>query len=92
MAPLIFVLLVGGLVMFLLAPGISSYWEQRRELDQVRNERTTLRAEIAEIEADIENVTNGEGFRRAARCYGQFVEPGVEVYAVPGLSGCANAP
>lgn len=79
-----FALLAGVLV----EPSVSSYLEQRSELETVKQERAALRAEIADINADIEGIIDEEGLRHEARCYGPFVEPGEEVYAVPGLKGC----
>lgn len=79
-----FLLLAGVLV----EPSVSRYLEQRSELEDVKEDRARLRAEIAEINSDIEGITNDRGVRHAARCYGPFVEPGEEVYSVPGLQGC----
>ena len=79
-----FVLLAGVLV----EPSFSSYLEQRSELESVKQERSALEAEIAEINADIKGIIDDEGLRHEARCYGPFVEPGEEVYSVPGLRGC----
>ncbi len=79
-----FVLLAGVLV----EPAVSGYLEQRSELASVKDERAALEAEIAEINADIEGIIDDEGLRNEARCYGPFVEPGEEVYSVPGLKGC----
>ena len=71
-------------------PQLVQQIQLNRELDEAKQERTRLQTEISQINADIESLTSGEGLRRAARCYAQFVEPGEEVYAVAGLSGCAN--
>ena len=79
-----FALLAGVLVQ----PSVSSYMEQRRELESVKAEHEALQAEIDEINADIEGFIDDEGLRNEARCYGPFVEPGEEVYSVPGLKGC----
>ena len=79
-----FALLAGVLV----EPSVSSYLEQRSELEDVKAERAALEAEIAEINADIEGIVDDEGLRHEARCYGPFVQPGEEVYSVPGLNGC----
>ena len=84
-------LLVAGFVLLagvLLEPEVRSYLEQRRELASVKEERAALEVEIAEINADIEGIIDDEGLRNEARCYGPFVEPGEEVYSVPGLKGC----
>lgn len=83
-----FLLLAGVLV----EPSVSRYLEQRSELEEVKDERARLQAEIAEINADIEGFSDHTGLRREARCYGPFVEPGEEVYSVPGLKGCVVSP
>ena len=80
-----FLLLAGVLV----EPSVSSYMEQRSELSSVKAERDALRSEIAEINADVEGVTDYEGLRTEARCFGPYVEPGEEVYSIFGLKGCA---
>ncbi len=79
-----FSLLAGVLV----EPSVSSYMDQRSELESVKAERAALQAEIDEINADIEGFTDDEGLRIEARCYGPYVEPGEEVYSIPGLRGC----
>ena len=84
-------LLVAGFVLLagvLVEPAVRGYLEQRSELASVKDERAALEAEIAEIDADIEGIIDDEGLRNEARCYGPFVEPGEEVYSVPGLKGC----
>ncbi len=79
-----FSLLAGVLV----EPSVNSYLEQRSELETVKAERAALQAEIDEINADIEGIIGDEGLRHEARCYGPYVEPGEEVYSLPGLKGC----
>ena len=79
-----FLLLAGALV----EPSVSSYMDQRSELSSVKQERDALQAEIDEINADIEGITDHEGLRIEARCFGPYVAPGEEVYSVPGLKGC----
>ncbi len=84
-------LLVAGFVLLagvLVEPAVRGYLEQRSELASVKDERAALKAEIAEINADIQGIIDDEGLRNEARCYGPFVEPGEEVYSVPGLKGC----
>lgn len=79
-----FLLLAGVLV----EPSVSSYMEQRSELESVKAERDAIQAEIDEINADIEGITDDEGLRIEARCFGPYVAPGEEVYSIPGLKGC----
>ena len=63
--------------------------EQRAEAQQVADD---LDAQIADLEAEIRWRSSDEAVRRAALCFGLFVEPGAEAYAVTGLSGCAGRP
>ena len=77
-----------GLGVGLAAIPVGTWMEQRDELDDARRRAAELEAEIAEIQAEIDWVVGEDGFKIAARCYGPYVEPGTEVYAVPGLQGC----
>ncbi len=90
MKKVLFLLVVGFSLLagVLVQPSVSSYMEQRSELESVKAERDALQAEIDEINADIEGITDDEGLRIEARCYGPYVEPGEEVYSIPGLKGC----
>ena len=90
MKKVLLLLVVGFLLLagVLVEPSVSSYMDQRSELESVKAERAALQAEIDEINADIEGITDDEGLRIEARCYGPYVEPGEEVYSIPGLRGC----
>ncbi len=90
MKKVLLLLVVGFLLLagVLVKPSVSSYMDQRSELESVKAERAALQAEIDEINADIEGITDDEGLRIEARCYGPYVEPGEEVYSIPGLRGC----
>ena len=90
MKKVLLLLVVGFLLLagVLVEPSVSSYMDRRSELESVRAERDALVAEIDEINADIEGITDDEGLRIEARCYGPYVEPGEEVYSIPGLRGC----
>ena len=79
-----FLLLAGVLV----EPSVSSYMDRRSELESVKAERDAIQAEIDEINADVEGITDDEGLRIEARCFGPYVAPGEEVYSIPGLKGC----
>ena len=61
--------------------------EQQAEAEQVADD---LEARIADLEAEIKWRTSDEAVRQAALCFGLFVEPGTEAYAVTGLTGCAG--
>lgn len=86
-----------GLVVVTLAVGgalaaipVGNWMDQREELDDTRQRKAELQAEIDGIEADIERVVGDEGLELAARCYGPYVDVGEEVYAIPGLQGCVG--
>ena len=64
----------------------------RAEVDAARERRDELRAELLEIDAEIDGIIGQEGLEIAARCYGPFVDVGEELYAVPGLDGCVTNP
>jgi len=51
-----------------------------------------LDAEIASWEGEIARRSTTEAVREAALCFGPYVDPGTEVYAVPGLTGCLAQP
>jgi hypothetical protein len=81
-----------GVGVGLAAIPVDNWLEQRTDVDAARERRDQLVSEIAEIEADIDELIGEEGLEIAARCYGPFVEVGEELYAVPGLNGCVAAP
>jgi len=81
-----------GVGVGLAAIPVDNWLDQRAEVDDARERREQLVAEIAEIDADIEGIIGEEGLEIAARCYGPFVEVGEELYAVPGLDGCVTNP
>ena len=74
----------------LAAIPVGTWMDQRDELDDARRRQAELQTEIAEINADIEQIVGEDGLEEAALCYGQYVEPGVEVYGIPGLQGCVT--
>ena len=76
----------------LAAIPVGSWFDQRDELDEARQRRAALRAEIDGIESDIDGILGPDGLDVAARCRSFYVEPGEEVYAIPGLQGCVTDP
>jgi len=87
------VLLIGatvGLAVVLGASSVRTWAEQRDQLDDARREAADLDARIASLEAEIATRTSDEGARIEALCFGPYVEPGVEVYSIPGVSGCVS--
>ena len=64
--------------------------EQRQQTRQAEREAAHLDARIAELTAEVEIRTSPDGILREALCFGHYVEPGVELYAVVGVSGCVT--
>ena len=90
---LVRLLLIGATVMLAAALGTSSVrtWiNQREQIDGAHRESVELDARIASLEAEIATRTSDEGARIEALCFGPYVEPGVEVYSIPGVDGCVS--
>lgn len=71
---------------------VGNWMDQRDEIDEARQRRAELQAEVEGIEANIEGLLGEEGLEVAARCHAFLVEPGEELYAIPGLDGCVTNP
>lgn len=86
-------LLIGATITLAGALGTSSIrtWvNQRDQLDGADREASELDTRIASLEAEIATRTSEEGARIEALCFGPYVEPGVEVYSIPGVDGCVS--
>ena len=81
-----------GVGIGLAAIPVDNWLDQRVDVDTARERRAALVDEIADLDADIEEIIGKEGLHIAARCFGPFVEVGEELYAVPGLNGCVTNP
>ncbi len=89
--------LLAGLVLVIVAAasllGASSVrtWidqnDQRQQAEQIEQQ---LNAEIAALQSEIARRTSSDGVRREALCFGPYVSPGTEVYAVTGVEGCVS--
>lgn len=87
------VMLIGATVALAAVLGASSVrtWaNQRNQLEGARREASELDTRIASLEAEIATRTTDEGARIEALCFGPYVEPGVEVYSIPGVDGCVS--
>jgi hypothetical protein len=87
-------LLLGATVALAAALATSSVrtWiDQREQLDEARREASDLDARIESLQAEITTRTSEDGARIDALCFGPYVEPGVEVYSIPGVDGCVSA-
>ena len=87
--------LAAAMVAAALLSGASSVRTWMDQNDQ-QAEAESLAAEfdgrIATLEAEIDRRTSDDGVRREALCFGPYVDPGTEVYAVMGLEGCVSPP
>ena len=79
-----------GVGVGLAAIPVGNWYDQRGDLDDARNRRAALQSEIEDIESDIDGILGEEGLDVAARCRSFYVEPGEELYAIPGLEGCVT--
>ena len=78
---------VGAVVTFGTS-SVSTSVEQRNQIVEAEHLADTLDAKIAELTAEVKIRTSPEGALREALCFGPYVEPGIEVYAVVGVDGC----
>ena len=79
-----------ALAAVLAASSVRTWLEQRQQIDDARQEADHLDARIRSLEAEIATRTSDEGARIEALCFGPYVEPGVEVYSIPGVDGCVS--
>lgn len=92
---LLLVGLVAAMVAAALLLGASSmrtWMDQNVQQREAESLATELDARIAELEGEVDRRTSDDGVRREALCFGPYVEPGTEVYAVMGLEGCVSQP
>ena len=71
---------------------VRTWTDQNAQREEAEALAAELDARIDELESEIERRTSGDGVKREALCFGPFVEPGTEVYAVMGLEGCVSPP
>ncbi len=71
---------------------LRTWIDQRAELAEREAERDALDARIARLEAEVAARSAPDAVVLRARCFGPFVEPGEEVYAVSGVAGCTESP
>ena len=74
------------------ASSVRTWFDQNAQLEGAEHAAVEFDGRIAELEDQIARRTSDEGTRREALCFGPYVEPGTEVYAVMGLSGCVGQP
>ena len=74
----------------LAAYPIGDWVEQREEIDRARERNEELRAEVEQLDEELQVLTGEEGVELRGLCFGPYVRPGVETYTVPGVSGCVD--
>ncbi|MCY3619398.1 MAG: hypothetical protein F4Z00_11585 [Acidimicrobiaceae bacterium] len=82
---------LGAAVMF-GASSVGTWFDQNAQRADAEHIAVQLETRIAELTDEIDRRTATDGVRREALCFGPYVEPGTEVYAVMGLNGCVGAP
>ena len=74
------------------ASSVRTWMDQNAQQQEAESLGAELDARIAALEGEIARRTSADGVRREALCFGPYVEPGTEVYAVMGLEGCVTQP
>ena len=74
------------------ASSVGTWFDQNAQQADAAHAARELDGRIAEFEDEVARRTSDEGVRREALCFGPYVEPGTEVYAVLGLNGCVGQP
>ena len=72
------------------ASSVGTWFDQNAHRADAEHVAMQLEARIAELTAELDRRTSDDGVRREALCFGHYVEPGTELYAVMGLSGCVG--
>jgi hypothetical protein len=87
--------LVVGTFLFCVAVAafpLRTWYDQRAELDEAEIRNAALVAAIQESDGRIAAKIDDDGMRRDAKCFSNFIEPGEELYSVPGVRGCVPIP
>lgn len=74
------------------ASSVRTWMDQNAQQKEAESLGAELETRIAALEGEIARRTSDDGVRREALCFGPYVEPGTEVYAVMGLEGCVTQP
>jgi len=72
------------------ASSVATWFDQNAQIADAEHEAAELDERIAVLTGEIDRRTSENGVRREALCFGPYVEPGTEVYAVMGLNGCVE--
>lgn len=74
------------------ASSVSTWMEQNAQQAEAESLATELDSRISALTDEIARRTTDDGVRQEALCFGPYVDPGTEVYAVMGLEGCVSQP
>lgn len=80
-----------GIIVTFGAPSVQTGFEQNAQTKEAESTAAELEARIDQLTREVELRTSGENVWREALCFGPYVAPGAEVYAVLGVSGCIPA-
>ena len=72
------------------ASSVRTWMDQNAQQREAESVGAELDARIAALEGEVARRTSDDGVRREALCFGPYVAPGTEVYAVMGLEGCVT--
>ncbi len=74
------------------ASSVRTWMDQNAQQAEAESLAVEIDGRIAALEAEVARRTSDDGVRREALCFGPYVEPGTEIYAVMGLEGCVSQP
>ncbi|MCY4664931.1 MAG: hypothetical protein OXC00_09725 [Acidimicrobiaceae bacterium] len=74
------------------ASSVRTWLDQNAQQEEAESLAAELDTRIAGLEGEVARRTSDDGVRREALCFGPYVDPGTEVYAVMGLEGCVSQP
>ncbi len=74
------------------ASSVRTWMDQNAQQREAESVGAELDSRIAALEGEIARRTSDDGVQREALCFGLYVAPGTEVYAVMGLEGCVTQP
>ena len=74
------------------ASSVRTWMDQNAQQAEAGELAVELDGRIADLEDEIARRTSDGGVRHEALCFGPYVDPGTEVYAVMGLEGCVSQP
>ena len=72
------------------ASSVRTFMDQQAQQREAESVGAELDVWIDVLEGEVARRTSDDGVRREALCFGPYVEPGTEVYAVMGLEGCVT--